>query len=154
MPGRVLAQAFERPPDPSRLASWDAVPGNSGMHPAGFTMPPSDAELLMRRFIDFGCIDGPKEDKSRLRPSAAGVAVAVKPRPRLHQHVASSGGRNGSGIKQVARKPEILREAAGKVLKDVAPRRPARRSRKDPAASLLSATRRYESSSGASSSNR
>jgi tetratricopeptide (TPR) repeat protein len=63
MPGRVLAEAFERPPEAARIPSWERVEGESGMHPAGFTMPRGDAELLMRQFVELGYIDEPKEDK-------------------------------------------------------------------------------------------
>jgi tetratricopeptide (TPR) repeat protein len=63
MPGRVLAEAFDSPPDPARIPSWDLVEGEAGMHAAGFNMPPSDAELLMQQFVDLGYIDEPKEGK-------------------------------------------------------------------------------------------
>ncbi|HLK62500.1 MAG TPA: alkaline phosphatase family protein [Bryobacteraceae bacterium] len=62
MPGRVLAEAFENSPDPARIPSWELVEGDSGMHPVGFAMPPSDAERLLQQFIDLGYIDEPKDD--------------------------------------------------------------------------------------------
>ena len=63
MPGRVLAEAFDSPPEQARIPSWELVEGEAGMHPADFTMPPSDAELLMRQFVELGYIEEPKEDK-------------------------------------------------------------------------------------------
>lgn len=65
MPGRVIAEAFESAPDCSRIPSWEQVEGEAGMHPQGFTMPPSDAELLMRQFVDLGYIEEPTEDIER-----------------------------------------------------------------------------------------
>jgi len=66
MPGRVLVEAFETAPSLERIASWESelesVPGDAGMHPAGYTMPLSDAELLLRQFVDLGYIDELKKD--------------------------------------------------------------------------------------------
>lgn len=64
MPGRVLVEAFETPPRLDRVASWEAVPGDAGMHPADYIMPPSDAELLLRQFVDLGYIEEPRNDPS------------------------------------------------------------------------------------------
>ena len=62
MPGRVLAEAFEAPPPLNRIPSWEAVPGDSGMHSAGYTMPPSDADMLLRQFVDLGYVEEPRND--------------------------------------------------------------------------------------------
>jgi predicted AlkP superfamily phosphohydrolase/phosphomutase/tetratricopeptide (TPR) repeat protein len=64
MPGRVLAEAFETPPPLDRIPTWEAVPGDAGMHAAGYTMPPSDAELLLRQFVDLGYVEEPKRDRA------------------------------------------------------------------------------------------
>jgi predicted AlkP superfamily phosphohydrolase/phosphomutase/tetratricopeptide (TPR) repeat protein len=64
MPGRVLVEAFETAPLLDRIASWEAVAGDAGMHPAGYTMPPSDAELLLRQFVDLGYIEEPQSDRA------------------------------------------------------------------------------------------
>lgn len=62
MPGRVLVEAFETAPPLDRIASWEATAGDAGMHPAGYTMPPSDAELLLRQFVHLGYIEEPRSD--------------------------------------------------------------------------------------------
>jgi predicted AlkP superfamily phosphohydrolase/phosphomutase/tetratricopeptide (TPR) repeat protein len=62
MPGRVLAEAFDTPPPMDRIPSWEDVPGDSGMHPGGYTMPPSDADLLLRQFVDLGYVEEPRND--------------------------------------------------------------------------------------------
>jgi tetratricopeptide (TPR) repeat protein len=64
MPGRVLAEALEATPPLDRIASWEDVPGDAGMHPPGYTMPPSDAQLLLRQFVDLGYIDEPQQDRA------------------------------------------------------------------------------------------
>ncbi len=64
MPGRVLVEAFETAPPLERIPSWEAVPGDAGMHAAGYTMPPSDAELLLRQFVDLGYIEEPRNNPS------------------------------------------------------------------------------------------
>ena len=64
MPGRVLAEAFEVAPPLERIPSWEAVDGDAGMHAAGYAMPESDAELLLRQFVDLGYVDEPKQDRA------------------------------------------------------------------------------------------
>ena len=65
MPGRVLAEAFEDAPESARIPSWELVYGEAGMHPPGYTMPPGDAGLLLRQFVDLGYIDEPSCDRTR-----------------------------------------------------------------------------------------
>jgi hypothetical protein len=58
MPGRVLAEVFEQPPPCHRIASWESVPGECGMHPvedqAGGPAP-ADAlqQLAALGYVDF-----------------------------------------------------------------------------------------------------
>ena len=43
MDGRVLVQAFEEPPQITRIPSWEMEPGECGMHPADLSMDPAAA---------------------------------------------------------------------------------------------------------------
>ncbi len=67
MPGRVLLEAFEETPSLDRIPTWEEMPGESGMHPADFEMPPEDAYLLLRQFVALGYVDEPKEDLQAAR---------------------------------------------------------------------------------------
>lgn len=57
MPGRVLAEAFEIPPQPQRLPSWEDEPGEAGRHPPDTRLAPSDTGLLIDQFAALGYID-------------------------------------------------------------------------------------------------
>ncbi len=41
MDGRVLVQAFVKPPEVTRIPSWESEPGECGMHPADLRMDPA-----------------------------------------------------------------------------------------------------------------
>lgn len=65
MPGRVLAEAFENPVVPARIPSWEAVPGDAGMHrpetaPAESGDSSKDdaaSTALLNQFIALGYVD-------------------------------------------------------------------------------------------------
>jgi tetratricopeptide (TPR) repeat protein len=63
MPGRVLAEAFETAPPLERIASWETVEGESGMHPPGFDVPREDADELIQQFVALGYIAEQPEDR-------------------------------------------------------------------------------------------
>jgi predicted AlkP superfamily phosphohydrolase/phosphomutase/tetratricopeptide (TPR) repeat protein len=63
MPGRVLSEVFETPPGLDRIASWDAVDGESGMHPPGLRVPMEDADELIQQFVALGYIAEQPEDR-------------------------------------------------------------------------------------------
>lgn len=63
MPGRVLIEAFENPPELARIPSWDRVPGESGGHPPGYTAPPDDYDRLVEQFVALGYIDPQPENR-------------------------------------------------------------------------------------------
>jgi predicted AlkP superfamily phosphohydrolase/phosphomutase/tetratricopeptide (TPR) repeat protein len=71
MDGRVLVQAFEEPPEITRIPSWEQEPGECGMHPAGLRMDPAAAQAVLRQFVALGYIQPPSEDQSK----AASMAV-------------------------------------------------------------------------------
>lgn len=56
MDGRPLLEAFDRPVTPGKVFSWDALPGEAGMHPAGARTDPFDAQQTMKQLADLGYI--------------------------------------------------------------------------------------------------
>lgn len=72
MDGRVLVQAFEHPPEITRIPSWEQEPGEAGMHPADLRMDPAAAQAVLRQFVALGYIQPPSEDQAKA------VEVAVR----------------------------------------------------------------------------
>ncbi len=65
MDGRVLVEAFAQPPTAETVPSWDAEPGETGMHTGNAAMEASDAEALLEQFVALGYIDRPAEDRAQ-----------------------------------------------------------------------------------------
>ncbi len=65
MDGRVLVQAFEEPPEITRIASWEAEPGECGMHPADLRMDPAAAQAVLQQFVALGYIQPPSENQAK-----------------------------------------------------------------------------------------
>lgn len=65
MDGRVLVQAFEPPPEITRIPSWENEPGECGMHPAGMRMDPAAAQLVLQQFVALGYIQPPNENQAK-----------------------------------------------------------------------------------------
>ena len=72
MDGRVLVQAFEQPPEITRIPSWENEPGEAGMHPGDLRMDPAAAEAVLQQFVALGYIQPPSEDQSKA------VEIAVR----------------------------------------------------------------------------
>lgn len=72
MDGRVLVQAFEQPPQITRIPSWESVPGECGMHPTDLRMDPAAAQAVLQQFVALGYIQPPSEDQNKA------VEVAVR----------------------------------------------------------------------------
>jgi tetratricopeptide (TPR) repeat protein len=70
MDGRVLVQAFEDPPEITRIASWEAEPGECGMHPADLRMDPAAAQAVLQQFVALGYIQPPNENQAKAVESA------------------------------------------------------------------------------------
>ncbi|HEV2176534.1 MAG TPA: alkaline phosphatase family protein [Terriglobia bacterium] len=70
MDGRVLVQAFERPPAIERIPSWDDVPGECGMHPADLRMDPAAAQAVLQQFVALGYIQPQNENQQKAVESA------------------------------------------------------------------------------------
>jgi predicted AlkP superfamily phosphohydrolase/phosphomutase/tetratricopeptide (TPR) repeat protein len=70
MDGRVLVQAFEAPPQITRVPSWEQEPGECGMHPADLRMDPAAAQAVLQQFVALGYIQPPSEDQTKAVASA------------------------------------------------------------------------------------
>ncbi|NJN62987.1 MAG: tetratricopeptide repeat protein [Coleofasciculaceae cyanobacterium RL_1_1] len=57
MDGKPLLGVFETPPEITWIDSWDDVPGDSGMHPAGMRVDTVDAHAAMQQLVDLGYIE-------------------------------------------------------------------------------------------------
>ena len=67
MPGRVLAEALDGFPSQERIASWEEVPGDSGMHPADLRIDPAEASAALDQLVALGYIAAPGEDAQKSR---------------------------------------------------------------------------------------
>jgi predicted AlkP superfamily phosphohydrolase/phosphomutase/tetratricopeptide (TPR) repeat protein len=72
MDGRVLVQAFENPPQITRIPSWEKEAGECGMHPADLRMDPAAAQAVLQQFVALGYIQPLSEDQEKA------VAMAVR----------------------------------------------------------------------------
>ncbi len=70
MDGRVLVQAFDEPPQITRIPSWEQEPGECGMHPSDLRMDPAAAQAVLQQFVALGYIQPPSEDQSKAVASA------------------------------------------------------------------------------------
>ncbi len=65
MDGRVLVQAFEEPPEITRIPSWEDEAGEGGMHPADLRMDPAAAQAVLQQFVALGYIQEPSKDQAK-----------------------------------------------------------------------------------------
>lgn len=72
MDGRVLVQAFEEPPQITRIPSWEKEEGECGMHRADLRMDPAAAQAVLQRFVALGYIQPPSENQAKA------VEIAVR----------------------------------------------------------------------------
>ena len=70
MDGRVLVQAFEQPPEITRIPSWEAEAGECGMHPSDLRMDPAAAQAVLQQFVALGYIQPPSEDQNKAMEAA------------------------------------------------------------------------------------
>ncbi len=67
MDGRVLAEAFERPPVIDRVFTWDALAGEAGLHPPDLRLDPFEASDAIAQLADLGYVqDLPEDAKGKL----------------------------------------------------------------------------------------
>jgi len=72
MDGKVLLQAFKKPPRLETIPSWEEVPGDAGMHAGQARMDPAAAQALIQQFVALGYIEPPSPERSQA------VAAAVR----------------------------------------------------------------------------
>jgi predicted AlkP superfamily phosphohydrolase/phosphomutase/Tfp pilus assembly protein PilF len=65
MDGKVLAQAFDQPPEIERISSWEDVPGESGMHPVERRRDPLEAQEAINQLVALGYMEPLGEDKEK-----------------------------------------------------------------------------------------
>ena len=89
--GRVLAEALEAAP-PARIASWDAVEGDAGLHPVDLRMDPFEAADALQQLVDLGYMAALPDDVQAQvdlvrRESLFNLGVALMSRRRPHEAV-------------------------------------------------------------------
>ncbi|MEM6326218.1 MAG: alkaline phosphatase family protein [Bacteroidota bacterium] len=57
MPGRVLVNAFETPPEAGTIETWEDVPGDDGRHPPDARRDPLAEQDAMRQLVELGYIE-------------------------------------------------------------------------------------------------
>ncbi len=72
MDGKPLLQAFETPPEPRRIPSWDQVPGDDGRHAAGQRQDPLAAKAALDQLVALGYVEPPGEQAGRAVARVAG----------------------------------------------------------------------------------
>jgi len=92
MDGRVVAEAFETPPEVAAIDSWDAEPGDAGEHPPEMRQDPFEAADALRQLIDLGYMADVGADQHWLveltrRESRYNLAVALMTTGRAAQAV-------------------------------------------------------------------
>lgn len=65
MDGKVLLDLYaDEPPTVERVASWDEVPGDHGMHPPDRQISAADSKAALDQLVALGYIEKPDEDQS------------------------------------------------------------------------------------------
>jgi predicted AlkP superfamily phosphohydrolase/phosphomutase/tetratricopeptide (TPR) repeat protein len=65
MDGKVLVRAFENPPEPATIPSWDEVAGNDGRHPPHTRLDPVASREALEQLVALGYIARPDENKEK-----------------------------------------------------------------------------------------
>lgn len=71
MPGRVLVEALDGVEVPPRIDSWEVVPGECGMHPAGMRVDPADARAALEQLVALGYVAPLSDDEDRAQRDTA-----------------------------------------------------------------------------------
>ncbi|MDG1806422.1 MAG: alkaline phosphatase family protein [Pirellulaceae bacterium] len=64
MDGRVLEDIFADKPQTETIDSWEDVEGDTGQHPAGFTISAEESKAALDQLVALGYIDPPEDDSS------------------------------------------------------------------------------------------
>lgn len=65
MDGKAVVQAFETPPKVERIASWEKVAGEAGMHPPDLQQDPVAAQQAIKQLVELGYIEAPSSDTQK-----------------------------------------------------------------------------------------
>jgi tetratricopeptide (TPR) repeat protein len=65
MDGKPLVQAFESPPAVKTIPSWDAVPGDAGMHDTSMQSDPLASQEALNQLIELGYIEPLDENREK-----------------------------------------------------------------------------------------
>ncbi len=71
MDGKPLVQAFDEPVWVQRIASWDDVAGECGMHDTSKREDPFEAREAIKQLVELGYIDPPDENEEKAAQNAA-----------------------------------------------------------------------------------
>jgi tetratricopeptide (TPR) repeat protein len=63
MDGKVLSQAFIKPPKVAFIPTWEAVPGAAGRHPPHTRLDPVAAQAALEQMVALGYIERPDENR-------------------------------------------------------------------------------------------
>ena len=90
MDGRVLAEIIDPAFKAERIASWDEIEGDAGMHPADLRQDPVEATAAIQQLIDLGYLASlPEDTKARIefvsRSSRSNLAVSFMSRRRYEE---------------------------------------------------------------------
>jgi tetratricopeptide (TPR) repeat protein len=89
--GRVLAEVLTSAA-PTRIASWDAVEGDAGLHPEEMRQDPFEAADALQQLVDLGYMAAlPADVQGQLdlvrRESAFNLGVALMSRRKVHEAI-------------------------------------------------------------------
>lgn len=65
MPGRILPDAFENPPEERRIPSWETAPGECGALPKDEPAEPWESAEALAQLADLGYIEKVSDDRAR-----------------------------------------------------------------------------------------
>ncbi len=65
MDGHPLMQAFDEPPEPNWIESWETLPGDAGRHPPDTQIDAVDARESLKQLVALGYIEKPDDDRDK-----------------------------------------------------------------------------------------
>lgn len=74
MDGRVIADAFETPPEFASVPSWDDIAGTDGQHSADRKLDPAESDQAMQQLVDLGYVE-PLDDDDEVNVARADMEL-------------------------------------------------------------------------------
>jgi tetratricopeptide (TPR) repeat protein len=65
MDGVPLVNAFKREPPVHAIPTWDAEPGNAGLHPPEKRLNPAESRAALKQLVELGYIEAPDDDREK-----------------------------------------------------------------------------------------